>query len=197
MLWLCTKPLCEIQSSFLVLTLMDQQHLTQLIIFSSSKHFLALASVRRSWLCLQAVPSQAPFLNSLLIFRHWKAPGFCPPISVIVYVHSTRIMLALHLRYTQELTMTQDFHCRHSSPYPCLLTSVQLKCCSKKSPSCHFLKNATAFLMVQLLHLYMITGKTIALSIWIFVGKMMSLIFNMLWRFVIDFLARSKCLLTS
>ena len=93
--------------------------------------------------------------------------------------------------------MTQDFHCRHSSPYPCLLTSVQLKCCSKKSPSCHFLKNATAFLMVQLLHLYMITGKTIALSIWIFVGKMMSLIFNMLWRFVIDFLARSKCLLIS
>ena len=93
--------------------------------------------------------------------------------------------------------MTQDFHCCNSSPYPCLLTSVQLKCCSKKSPSCSFLKNTTGFLMVQLLHLYVITGKTIALSMWIFVGKVMSLIFNMLWRFVIDFLVRSKCLLIS
>ena len=39
--------------------------------------------------------------------------------------------------------------------------------------------------------------KTIALTIWIFVGKMMSLLFNRLSRFVIDFLPRSKCLLTS
>ena len=39
--------------------------------------------------------------------------------------------------------------------------------------------------MVQLLHLYMTTGKTIALTIWIFVGKVMSLLFNMLSRFVI------------
>jgi len=43
----------------------------------------------------------------------------------------------------------------------------------------------------------MTTGKTIALMIWIFAGKMMSLLFNMLSRFVIAFLPRSKCLLIS
>ena len=49
--------------------------------------------------------------------------------------------------------------------------------------------------MVQLSHLYMSTRKTIALTIWIFVSKVMSLLFNMLSRFVIAFLPRSKCLL--
>ena len=51
--------------------------------------------------------------------------------------------------------------------------------------------------MVQLSHPYMTTGKTIALSIWTFVGKVMYLFFNMLSRFVIAFLPRSKCLLIS
>ena len=49
--------------------------------------------------------------------------------------------------------------------------------------------------MVQLSHLYMTTGKTTALTMWIFVGKVMSLLFNTLSRFVIAFLPRSKCLL--
>ena len=48
--------------------------------------------------------------------------------------------------------------------------------------------------MVQLLHLYMTTGKTIALARWTFVGKVISLLSNMLSRFVIAFLPRSKCL---
>ena len=51
--------------------------------------------------------------------------------------------------------------------------------------------------MVQLLHPYMTVGKTIALTVWIFVGKVMSLLFNMLSRFVIAFLPRSKHLLFS
>ena len=49
--------------------------------------------------------------------------------------------------------------------------------------------------MVQLSHPYMTTGKTIALIIWIQVSKVMSLLFNILSRFVIDFLPRSKHLL--
>ena len=49
--------------------------------------------------------------------------------------------------------------------------------------------------MVQLSHPYMTTGKTIALTGWTFVGKVMSLLFNMLSRLVIAFLPRSKCLL--
>ena len=51
--------------------------------------------------------------------------------------------------------------------------------------------------MVPLLHPYMTTGKTIALTRWTFVGKVMSLLFNMLFRFVIAFLPRSKHLLIS
>ena len=49
--------------------------------------------------------------------------------------------------------------------------------------------------MVQLSHLYLTIGKTIALTIRTFVGKVMSLLFNMLSSFVIAFLPRSKCLL--
>ena len=55
----------------------------------------------------------------------------------------------------------------------------------------------SAFFIVQLSHPYMTTGKTIALTRWTFVGKVMSLFFNMLSRLVITFLPRSKCLLIS
>ena len=51
--------------------------------------------------------------------------------------------------------------------------------------------------MVQLIHPYMTTGKTKALTIQIFVGKVMSLLFNMLSRLVVAFLPRSKHLLIS
>ena len=53
------------------------------------------------------------------------------------------------------------------------------------------------FFIVQLSHLYMTTGKTTALTRWTFVGKVMSLLFNMLCRFIIAFLPRSKHLLIS
>ena len=55
----------------------------------------------------------------------------------------------------------------------------------------------SAFFTVQLSHLYMTTGKTIALTRQTFVGKAMSLLFNMLSRLVITFLPRNKCLLIS
>ena len=51
-----------------------------------------------------------------------------------------------------------------------------------------------AFFIVQLSHPYMTNGKTIALIRWIFVGKVMPLLFNMLSLLVIAFLTRSKCL---
>ena len=71
---------------------------------------------------------------------------------------------------------------QQSSPTPQLKTSILL--CS-------------GFLIVQLSHPYMTTGKTIALTRWNFVGKVMSLLFNMLSRLVMAFLPRSKCLLIS
>ena len=59
--------------------------------------------------------------------------------------------------------------------------------CSKASILQH-----SAFFIVQLLHPYMTTGKTIPLTIWTFVNKVMYLLFNMLSRFVIAFLPRSR-----
>ena len=55
----------------------------------------------------------------------------------------------------------------------------------------------SAFFMDQLSHPYMTTEKTIALTIWTFVSELMSLLFNILSRFVITFLPRSKLLLIS
>ena len=55
----------------------------------------------------------------------------------------------------------------------------------------------SAFFIGKLSHPYMTTGKTIALTRWICVGKVMSLLLNMLSRLVITFLPRSKCLLIS
>ena len=55
----------------------------------------------------------------------------------------------------------------------------------------------SALFIVQLSHPYMTTGKTIALTKWTFVGKVMSLFFNMLSRLVISSLPRSQCLLIS
>ena len=55
----------------------------------------------------------------------------------------------------------------------------------------------SAFFTVQLSHPYLTTGKTISLNIWSFVGKVMSLLLNMLSRLVIAFVSRSKRLLIS
>ena len=55
----------------------------------------------------------------------------------------------------------------------------------------------SAFFMVKLSHPYMTTGKTIALTRWTFVSKVMSLLFNMLSRLVLAFLPRNTCLLIS
>ena len=63
--------------------------------------------------------------------------------------------------------------------------------------SAFFTVRLSAFFTVQLSHPYMTTGKTIALTRWTFVGKVMSLLLNMLFRLVITFLPKSKHLLIS
>ena len=69
--------------------------------------------------------------------------------------------------------------------------------CSPRDSQHHSSKasilQCSAFVIVQLSHPYMTTGKTIALTRWIFVGKVICLLFNMLSRLVITFLPRSKC----
>ena len=68
------------------------------------------------------------------------------------------------------------------------LSGVFSSTCSSKAS----ILRCSAFFMIQLLHPYMTTGKAISLIIWTFVGKVMSLIFTTLSRFVVVFLPRSK-----
>ena len=78
--------------------------------------------------------------------------------------------------------------------------SLQSKGLQESSPTPQFevsILQHSAFSMVQLSQLYMTTGKAIALTRWTFVGKVTSLLFNTLSRFVIDFTPRSKHLLIS
>ena len=79
------------------------------------------------------------------------------------------------------------------------LLAVQetLKSLCKHHSSKASILQRSAFFTVQLSHPYMTTGKTIALSRWAFVGKVMSLLLNMLSRLVVTFLPRSKRLLIS
>ena len=79
------------------------------------------------------------------------------------------------------------------------LLAVQwtLKSLLQKHSSKALILQHSAFFMVQLSHLYMTTGKTIALTRWTYISKMMSLLFNILSRLVIAFLPRSKHLLVS
>ena len=76
------------------------------------------------------------------------------------------------------------------------LHSPTLKCLLYHNSKASILL-CSVFLIVQLSHPYMTTGKTTALTIETFVGKVMSLLFNMLSRFVITFLPKSKHLLIS
>ena len=79
------------------------------------------------------------------------------------------------------------------------LLAVQgtLKCLFQHHSSKAQILQRSAFFTVQLSHSYMIPGKTIALTRWTFVGKVMSLLFNMLSRLVLTFLPRGKHLLIS
>ena len=78
-----------------------------------------------------------------------------------------------------------------------LAVQVTLKSLLQHHSSKTSILKHSAFFRVQLSHPYMTTGKTIALTRWAFVGKVMSQLFNMLSRLIIAFLPRSKHLLIS
>ena len=106
---------------------------------------------------------------------------------------------ALHIRWPKYWSFS--FSIRPSNEYSGLI-SLQSKGVFKSilqhhSPKASIIWRSVFFFTVQLSHLYMTTGKTIALTTQTFVSKEMSLLFNMLSRFVIAFFSRSKCHLIS
>ena len=86
---------------------------------------------------------------------------------------------------------------KYSGLYNVLIVPGTLKSLLQIHSSKAWILCFSAFFMVHLSHLYMTTGKTIALTRWNVVGKVMSLLFKMLSRFIIAFLPRSKRLLIS
>ena len=127
-----------------------------------------------------------------------------PPIFPSIRVFSNES--ALHIRWPQDWSFS--FHISPFNEHPGLISFrmgwldlLAVQGTLKSLLQHHSLKASSllcsAFFIVQLSHPYMTTGKTIALTIRTFVGKVMSLLFNMLSRLVITFLQRSKRLLIS
>ena len=127
-----------------------------------------------------------------------------PPIPPRIRVFSSES--TLHMRWPKNWSFS--FSISPSNEHPGLtsfrmdwldLLAVQgtLKSLLQHHSSKASILRSSAFFRVQLSHPYMTTGKTIALTRRTFVGKVMSLLFNMLSRLVISFLPRSKCLLIS
>ena len=127
-----------------------------------------------------------------------------PPIPPSIRVFSNES--TLHMRWPKYWSLS--FNISPSSEHPGVISfsmdwldllAVQgtLKSVLQHHSSKASILRRSAFFTVQLSHPYMTTGKTIALTRWTFVGKVMSLLFNMLSSLVITFLPRSKHLLIS
>ena len=134
----------------------------------------------------------------------------CHPFLLLPSIFpSTRVFsneLVLCIRWPKDWSFS--FNIRPSSEHPGLISfrmdwldllAVQgtLKSLLQHHSSKASILQFSVFFIVQLSHPYMTTGKTIALTRWTFVGKVISLLFNMLSRLVITFLPRSKHLLIS
>ena len=127
-----------------------------------------------------------------------------PPIPPSIRVFSSES--TLHMRWPKYWSFS--FSISPSNEHPGLISfrmdwldllAVQgtLKSLLQHHTSKASILRCSAFFTVQLSHPYMTTGKTMALTRWTFVGKVISLLFNMLSRLVITFLPRSKRLLIS
>ena len=138
--------------------------------------------------------------NHLILWRPLLLPSTFP--SIMVFSNES----ALHIRWPKYWSFS--FSLSPSNEHPGLISfrmdwlglfAVQgsLKSLLQHHSSKASILQHSAFFPVQLSHPYMTTGKTIALTRRTFVGKVMSLLFNMLSRLVITFLPRSKRLLNS
>ena len=128
------------------------------------------------------------------------------PTSIFPSIRVFSNELALHIRWPKYWSFSFNISPSNEHPGPISLRmdwldllAVQwtLKSLLQHHSSIASILQHSAFFIVQLLHPYMTTGKTIALTRRTFVDKVMSLLFNMLSRLVITFLPRSECLFIS
>ena len=149
---------------------------------------------------LMSIESVMPSNQLILLHPLLLLPSIFP--SIKVFSNES----ALRIRWPQYWSFSFSFS--PSNEYPGLISfrmdwldllAVQgnLKSLLQHHSSKASVLQCSTFFIIQLSHPYMTTGKTIALTRWTFVGKVMSLLFNMLSRLVITFLPRSKHLLIS
>ena len=157
-------------------------------------------TISRSFLKLMSIESVVPSNHLILHCPLLRLPSIFP--SIRVFSNES----VLHIRWSKYWSFS--FNISPSNEHPGLISfrmnwldllEVQgtLRSLLQHHSSKASILLSSAFFIVQFSHPYMTTGKTIPLTRWTFVGKVMSLLFNMLSRLVITFLPRSKCLLIS
>ena len=137
--------------------------------------------------------------NHLILCRPLLLPSIFPSIRVFSNESALHIRWPKYWSFSLSISPSNEYLGLISFRMDWLdLVAVQgtLKSLQHHSSKASILQ-CSAFFIVQLSHPYMTTGKTIALTRRIFVGKVMSLLLNMLSRLVITFLPRNKCLLIS
>jgi len=156
-------------------------------------------SITNSWslLKLTSIESVMPSNHRILCRPLLLLPSIFPSIRVFSNESALCIRWPKCWNYSFNISPSNE----HSGLISCRMDWLDLLAVQEtlKSLLQHHSSEASilwcsAFFIVQLSHPHMTTGKPIALTRWTFVGKVMSLLFNMLPRLVITFLSRSKCL---
>ena len=138
--------------------------------------------------------------NHLILCRLLLPPSVFPSIRVFSSESVLRIRLPKYWSFNFSISSSNEYSGLISFRIDWLdLTAVRktLQSFLQHQSSKASILQYSAFFIVQLSHPYMTTGKTIALTRWAFVGKVTSLLYNMLSRLIIAFLPMSKCLLIS
>ena len=157
----------------------------------------------KSWclLKLMSIESVMPSNHLILYHPHLLQPSIFPSIRVFFSNESTfRIRWPKYWNFSFNISTSNEYSglIYFRMDWLDLLTIQQnLKSLLQHHSSKASILLCSAFLIVQLSHPYMTTGKTTTLTSWTFVGKVMSLLFNMLSRLVIAFLPRIEHLLIS
>ena len=162
----------------------------------------ASLSITNSWslLKLMSITSVMPSNHLILCHPLLLLPSIIPRIRVFSNESALSIWWPKYWSFSFNISPSSEYSELISFRMDWLdLLVVQgtLKSLLQHHSSKVSILQCSAFFIVQLSYPYMITGKTIALTRWTFVDKVMSLLFNMLSRLVITFLPRNKCLLIS
>ena len=189
-----------LSTGLLVAVVQSLRHvLLSLTVWTSARQASLSFAISWSLLKLVSIESVMPS-NHLILCRPLLLPSVFPSIRVLSKESALLIRWPKYWSFSFSISPSNEYSGLISFRMGWLdLLSVQgtLKSLLQHHSSKASILQHSNFFMVQLSHLYMGTGKTIALNIWIFVGKVMSLLFNTLPKLVIAFLTRSKYLLIS